>query len=955
MAEKRKQEEAIDDLFFKRQCVENSDSLKDLNGEEGHVEQEVSDGPAPSWGSQASSSDSSSSSSSGHQPGGDSSSEGSITDSFDMGLGDIRPDSLAGPMGWLQKQMMSGTNPKSILMRIIPSGMTIPEEMDEFEMWSIIAEYLRSIDEPPPRQKLEQYNTFDDAIQLLKTCKNILVLTGAGVSVSCGIPDFRSRDGVYARLAVDFPDLPDPQAMFEISYFRKDPRPFYKFAKELFPGQFKPSTSHKFISQLEQHQKLLRNYTQNIDTLEQAAGIKGVIQCHGSFATATCTRCGLSVDSDAIRDDVFNQMIPICPQCGPDTPDMAVLKPDIVFFGEGLPNHFYDKLNDDKETADLLIVMGSSLKVRPVATIPSLLPKKVPQILINREPLPHLNFDIELLGDCDVIINEILHRLGDGWDHVCQSQQRLTETTHIPNGFKPKESQQARKAVLEEGETTVDQRPDPVLDEGETTVDQRPDPVLDEGETTVDQRSDPVLDEGETTVDQKPDPVLDEGETTVDQKPDPAGRIDQEESVSNPINVKSKEDTQHSLSSLKEEGQVSSGDDKNEGSKAGEGDDRLARSNSQDSPISTEGHVKQSCVERLRAPENQTSSEHHINGLTNEGKIHVDALPCSRSETNCSPSSNSDRLQSADEVENALASSEPQTSKTIPSESSQSHTAQDQTAQRNSAAEQYMLFQRTLDSIGNSSTGASSPDVKVGNDSESTQTHVASDCKEPSTDVKAEAEDLGLCVNETDRTNSQDDLNSEVGNVSSSSGSVVEHREQASPASDSEAKPSPSTSAAAKTPRATISTQLKESSFLFIPPMRYVFHGAEVFLSDDDNEIEHGLEGLNKDMDINDLHNELENGDLHNELENGDLHNHLHNGDDLPDLSEEDHSLAKEKAVSLDDLTPTVPSTDRETSQYGQSASKAQCVPETNGRDGSPFEAPSGETVHTHIDLPVTP
>lgn len=85
-------------------------------------------------------------------------------------------------MGWLQKQMMSGTNPKSILMRIIPSGMTIPEEMDEFEMWSIIAEYLRSIDEPPPRQKLEQYNTFDDAIQLLKTCKNILVLTGAGVS-----------------------------------------------------------------------------------------------------------------------------------------------------------------------------------------------------------------------------------------------------------------------------------------------------------------------------------------------------------------------------------------------------------------------------------------------------------------------------------------------------------------------------------------------------------------------------------------------------------------------------------------------------------------------------------------------------------------------------------------------------------------------------------------------------
>lgn len=68
----------------------------------------------------------------------------------------------------------------------------------------------------------------------------------AQVSVSCGIPDFRSRDGVYARLAVDFPDLPDPQAMFDIHYFRKDPRPFFKFARDLWPGQFTPSKCHKY-------------------------------------------------------------------------------------------------------------------------------------------------------------------------------------------------------------------------------------------------------------------------------------------------------------------------------------------------------------------------------------------------------------------------------------------------------------------------------------------------------------------------------------------------------------------------------------------------------------------------------------------------------------------------------------------------------------------------------------
>ena len=102
----------------------------------------------------------------------------------------------------------------------------------------------------------------------------LFLFTGAGVSVSCGIPDFRSRDGVYARLAVDFPDLPDPQAMFDIHYFRRDPRPFFKFAREIYPGQFKPSPCHKFIRSVEKHGKLLKNYTQNIDTLEQVKMVK---------------------------------------------------------------------------------------------------------------------------------------------------------------------------------------------------------------------------------------------------------------------------------------------------------------------------------------------------------------------------------------------------------------------------------------------------------------------------------------------------------------------------------------------------------------------------------------------------------------------------------------------------------------------------------------------------------
>lgn len=108
------------------------------------------------------------------------------------------------------------------------------------------------------------------------------------------------------------------------------------------------------------------------------------------------------------------------------------MKPDIVFFGEGLPDEFHDSISEDQDQCDLLIVIGSSLKVRPVAHIPNSIPSNVPQILINREPLDHLTFDIELLGDCDIIVNELCHRLGNTWTHVCNDQTRISEIRDLP-------------------------------------------------------------------------------------------------------------------------------------------------------------------------------------------------------------------------------------------------------------------------------------------------------------------------------------------------------------------------------------------------------------------------------------------------------------------------------------------------------------------------------------------
>jgi len=428
----------------------------------------------------------------------------------DMSGHDWKPN-MTGKLAWLHRAMSRGEDPRLILLDLLPGGSSIPEEMDTMTLWKVLFNLLS---EPPRREKLSHVNTLEDCVSLIKSASNIIVLTGAGVSVSCGIPDFRSKDGVYARLAVDFPDLPDPQAMFDIHYFRKDPRPFFKFAREIYPGQFQPSPCHRFIRCLEEHQSLLRNYTQNIDTLEQVAGIKNVIQCHGSFATASCMVCRLKVDAEVIRNDIFDQNIPLCENCPkPDLQDIfkekdavkpvdtkvkedesdnadaevpgssksdvneeladsaegsssdptsdpstssdvrtfssperspftnvPVMKPDIVFFGEGLSDDFHHAITRDKSSCDLLIVIGSSLKVRPVALIPSSLPPEVPQILINREPLPHCTFDVELLGDCDAVVNQICRMLGDGWNSPVHAPI-LSQHTGVPKDILPSEKE----------------------------------------------------------------------------------------------------------------------------------------------------------------------------------------------------------------------------------------------------------------------------------------------------------------------------------------------------------------------------------------------------------------------------------------------------------------------------------------------------------------------------------
>ncbi|TPX32368.1 hypothetical protein SmJEL517_g04519 [Synchytrium microbalum] len=216
----------------------------------------------------------------------------------------------------------------------------------------------------------------------------IIVMTGAGISTSAGIPDFRTPGtGLYSNLQKY--DLPFPEAIFYIQYFLDKPEPFYMLAKEMWPGNFKPTLSHYFIRLLAEKDVLLRNFTQNIDTLERVAGVNPelLVEAHGSFGSAHCagtkkkSKCNTEIPVSVVKECVDREEIPRCPKpnCG------GLVKPGIVFFGEGLPERFFKLAQTDFSQCDLLIVIGTSLQVQPFASLINQVPDHIPRLLVNME------------------------------------------------------------------------------------------------------------------------------------------------------------------------------------------------------------------------------------------------------------------------------------------------------------------------------------------------------------------------------------------------------------------------------------------------------------------------------------------------------------------------------------------------------------------------------------------
>ena len=231
------------------------------------------------------------------------------------------------------------------------------------------------------------------------TTRNVIVLAGAGISTSASppIPDFRSPGtGLYSNLATY--NLPYPEAIFDMAYFQRHPQPFFTLAKHLYPGNFKPALAHYFLTLLQQKGKLKRVFTQNVDTLERIAGVEAdkIVEAHGSFVSSTCIVCKHTVDEAWIRTKVEKGEVARCPRdkCparkrGGAGAKGGLVKPDIVFFGESLPTRFFRCIPDLK-TADLLIVMGTSLQVQPFASLIDAVPASCPRLLINLERVGEL-------------------------------------------------------------------------------------------------------------------------------------------------------------------------------------------------------------------------------------------------------------------------------------------------------------------------------------------------------------------------------------------------------------------------------------------------------------------------------------------------------------------------------------------------------------------------------------
>jgi NAD-dependent deacetylase len=239
--------------------------------------------------------------------------------------------------------------------------------------------------------------------ELIRESACTVALTGAGVSVPSGIPDFRTPEtGLWADV--------DPMEVAHIDVFERDPARFWSYYRPRFHslGDKRPNPAHEALAELERIGLLKGVITQNIDRLHRAAGSQNVVEVHGSIATSTCRDCAASFGIEDVNGLFDEAGIAICTAC--DGP----VKPDVVLFGEMLPERAMAEAQRLAERADLMLCVGSSLAVFPVASLPGIsLDCGGKLAIITKGPTPYDGDAVlKLSGEVDAELPALLTALG---------------------------------------------------------------------------------------------------------------------------------------------------------------------------------------------------------------------------------------------------------------------------------------------------------------------------------------------------------------------------------------------------------------------------------------------------------------------------------------------------------------------------------------------------------------
>jgi len=197
----------------------------------------------------------------------------------------------------------------------------------------------------------------EKAVEVIKNAKHITAFTGAGVSVESGIPSYRGEGGLWTKYDTK---------VLELNYFHNNPKDAWEIIREIFYeyfGKAKPNPAHFALAELEKKNNLKAIITQNIDNLHFEAGSKIVHEFHGNSKVLICTKCSKKYKSENVS---LEKLPPKCKGCG------GLLKPDFIFFGEGIPQNAYKNSFAEAEKADVFILIGVTGLVQPAASIPTL-------------------------------------------------------------------------------------------------------------------------------------------------------------------------------------------------------------------------------------------------------------------------------------------------------------------------------------------------------------------------------------------------------------------------------------------------------------------------------------------------------------------------------------------------------------------------------------------------------